>query len=88
MKIRYFENCKTIRTGLYKPHTIYLNQFLHISIVYYDRENANITKKIAIATDTNNNKYEIYETKSIYGNIGFLAFPVNPENIYGFYPWQ
>ena len=85
--INKFIDCKTARTGLYKPHTIYLSGSFGVSIVYYARDKKMHNKKVAIATDINGNIYEVYETKSIYGNIGFLAFPKDPKKIRGFYPW-
>lgn len=84
--MKKFVNCKTAHTGLYKPHTIYIDNNIGISIVYYSKNNIN-GKKIAIAIDKNNNSYEIFETLTVYGNIGYLAFPVHPEKINGFYPW-
>ena len=78
-------NCKTVNTGLYKPHTIYISS--GISIVYYERDKRLYNDLVAIAIDTNNNKYEIYKTKTVYGLIGFLAFPVEPDKIKGFYPY-
>lgn len=81
-----YTNCKTVKTGLYKPHTLYIGSF-SVSIVYWKRDNRIINELCCIAFDCDNNKYEIYKTQSIYGSIGFLAFPVNPEKIKGFFPW-
>ena len=69
--VQKFTDCKAARTGLYKPHTIYLNGSFGVSIVYYARDKKIHNDKVAIATDTNNNVYEVYKTKSIYGSIGF-----------------
>ena len=85
-KAKIYTNCKTKHTGLYKPHTIYLDSF-GVSIVYYSKRNLQTNNLVAIAFDCSKNKYEIYKTQSIYGNIGFLAFPVNPEKINGIYPY-
>lgn len=81
-----YKDCKTVHTGLCKPHTIYISSF-GISIVYYERDAKLYNDLVAIAIDTNNNKYEIYKTITVYGSIGFLAFPVEPNKIKGFYPY-
>ena len=85
--MKTYTNCKTMHTGLYKPHTIYINSS-GISIVYYDKDNKKEKELIAIAIDNNGNKYEIYKTVNVYRNTGYLAFPVNPEQIKGFYPYS
>ena len=79
-----YTNCKTYKTGLYKPHTI--NAGILISIIYSQRDKI-LYDLVAIAFDEDNNKYEIYKTQTIYGSVGFLAFPLKPDNIPGFYPW-
>lgn len=84
--IKLYNNCKVYHTGLYKPHTIEIDNNIRISIVYYSKDNIQ-GKLIAIAADNNNNQYDIYKTVNVYGNTGYLAFPVNPEKIKGFYPW-
>ena len=84
-KIPTYTNCKTVNTGLYKPHTIYISS--GISIVYYERNKKLYNDLVAVAIDTNNNRYEIYKTNTVYGSIGFLAFPVEPDKIKGFYPY-
>lgn len=80
-----YTDCKTVKTGIYKPHTIYICGSYAISIVYWKPELH--YEEIAIAIDINGNKYKICKTQSIYGSIGFLAFPLEPEKIPGFYPW-
>lgn len=78
----YFGNCETFKTGLYKPHTIRIDS-VYVSIIYTDKQNYIQNMNLyAIATDTRENKYEIYKSKT-----GTLAFPVNPEKISGFFPW-
>ena len=78
--MQYFYNCKTYSTGLYKPHTIAIeNRF--ISIVYYEF-NTNDYILSAIAFCKNKHKYEIYKTDK-----GYLARPVNASIIKGIYPW-
>ena len=81
-----FSECRTEHTGLYKPHTIYLD-CMKTSISYLDKKNYVAMQLIAIATDKSGNEYEIYRKQSIYGSIGFLAFPKNPDNIPGLYPY-
>ena len=82
-----YKNCKTAHTGLYKPHTIYLNDSYGIYIVYWKRDPKTINDIVSIAYDVSGNKYDIYRTKTIYGSIGFLAFPADPDKVKGFYPY-
>jgi len=80
-----FYNCKTVKTGLYKPHTLYLD-CMSVSIIYYKRQ-VFPCDQVACATDKSGNTYKIYKTSTIYGNVGFIAIPDNPDKIKGFFPW-
>lgn len=85
--MKQYTDCQTYHTGLYKPHTIQLADNIRVPIVYYDESNVKEKTLVAIATDTANNKYNVYKTVTAYGNIGYLAFPVDPDKIKGFFPW-
>ena len=83
--IKVFSNCRTYKTGLYKPHTIQIGDKL-ISIVYYPKTYCSNMTLFAIAKDTDENEYEIM-TEEHNTWTGFLAFPVSPEKIKGLFPW-
>ena len=80
-----FYNCKTVKTGLYKPHTLYLD-CMPISIIYYEMQ-VFPCDIVASAMDTSGNTYRVYRTSTIYGNVDFVAIPDNPHKIKGFFPW-
>lgn len=82
-----YTDCRTAHTGLYKPHTVYLGTCYPVSIVYWNKNNLPFLDMVAIAIDEKENVYEIYKTQTIYGSIGFLAFPKDPEKINGIYPY-
>lgn len=80
-------NCRTFKTGIYKPNTIVINDRL-VSIIYTDKTpyiNDGM-KHTAIATDREGNIYNIY-TQEHKNYIGMLAFPEKPDNIPGLYSW-
>ena len=85
--MKRYTDCRTYHTGLYKPHTIQLENGFTVSIVYYDKTgHTNNMKHFAIATDSNGNNYDIFSEKKPHYT-GYLAFPQDPDKINGFYPW-
>lgn len=74
-------NCNTYKTGLYKPHTIQLDNNL-VSIVYYPVEYTENPILYAAAIDKSGNEYKIYSYDHKTWT-GFLAFPNNLETVKG-----
>ena len=80
--MKFYYDCKTYKTGLYKPHTIQVNN-VNISIIYSEKKYyVNNMVLNGIAIDSNKNSYEIYTSDN-----GNLAFPVSPDTIKELYPW-